>query len=420
MLSDARVLVGRFFRKYPLPKVRSTESGKLGFLESVRGLAAGAVVLVHILAAFYPGSIIGPSKAPANNELVGSLFYGLPLGFSVAGYFAVMVFFVLSGFVLTYRFFQSHDQNDIYKQAAKRYFRLAIPVFCAVSVAYLLFANGVMLNDSVAELTGSIDASSIYNFTPNLMDAVYNATIGVLVDGNTKYNPVLWTMSIELLGSFIVLGMALIISGLKKRWLMYTGAVILSSHSYYVCFILGMLLADIASNTNIITYLRQKVSGVYAYILLLAALVLASFPNNPTGDIDGTFFKTLLIPGLDPFYIHHIWLVVAAFSLLLVILVRLEIQKLLSNQLLVFLGGISFAVYLTHYLVLYCVGGRIFSSMRDDFGFDVSALTAGLVTVLVTLVVSILWKKYIDDMSVRVSRRFAGYILKQSVSDKIE
>jgi peptidoglycan/LPS O-acetylase OafA/YrhL len=199
------------------PKITSTDSGKLNYLESIRGIAACAVVLAHLLATYYPGAT-GDSSAPHTGEgTAAEWFFGLPLGFMVSGSFAVIVFFTLSGFVLTYKYFQKHNQKDLHRQAAKRYFRLAIPIFCIVVVAYLLIANGAMSNvHAVAQLTGSLEAARIFDFAPNLPQALYDATIGVLVDKNVVFNPVLWTMSVELIGSFVVFGLAALIGNLNK------------------------------------------------------------------------------------------------------------------------------------------------------------------------------------------------------------
>lgn len=401
------------FRKRKLPKVKSTESGKLDFLESVRGIAALAVVFAHILATYFPAAIVSPELAPVTNGFIVQLFYGLPFGLMVSGHFAVVVFFILSGFVLTYKFFQSRNLADLQKQLAKRFFRLAIPIFAIVVVAYLMLANGAMSQvDRVAELTGSPENMRIFNFDPSLTDALYDATIGVIVDGNVAYNPVLWTMQVEFAGSLIVFSLAALIGNLRRRWMVYVGALIFLNYNYLSCFILGMALADLVHNTRFIDYARTNISRFYAYAALGVVWILASFPYPDSENIKGTVFESLLIPGLGPDAIFNFWHFLAAFILLLVILVRLELQHLLSAKFLVFLGGISFGLYLTHYLILHSLGDSLYVLLRQTHGVNFAALIVAVAVILVTLLVSIFWKKYIDDMSVRVSRRFATYFLK--------
>jgi peptidoglycan/LPS O-acetylase OafA/YrhL len=396
-------------------KVKSTDSGKLSYLESIRGIAACAVVFAHLLATYYPGAS-GDSNAPhIGANTLATWFYGLPFGFTTSGSFAVIIFFTLSGFVLTYKYFQNHRQKDLQRQAAKRYFRLAIPIFFTVIIAYLLIANGAMSSvHTVAQMTGSPEAGRIFAFDPTLPQAFYDATIGVLVNKSTIFNPVLWTMSVELIGSFVVFGLAALLGNLNKRWIIYIGAVVALSHSYYVCFLLGMILADLVHTTKFVSYVRDKVSKVYIYGLLIIVAVLASFPDPLSINIGGTFFDHLLVPEVSSYFVFQSWQFLAAFVLLGIILVRPELQRILSNRILVFVGSISFAVYLTHYLVLHSIGDSLYVAMRNSaHGPNTAAAVAMAVTIIVTLTVSIFWKKYIDDMSVRVSRRAASALLDQ-------
>lgn len=40
--------------------------------------------------------------------------------------------------------------------------------------------------------------------SPFFLDALYSGGVGAFIYGDNRYNPVLWTMQIELLGSFII------------------------------------------------------------------------------------------------------------------------------------------------------------------------------------------------------------------------
>lgn len=399
------------FRRQRLEKVKSTEQGKLGYLESIRGLAALVVLFAHIMAAYFPAAGGGPSL-PSLNKPLEDLLYGLPFGFLINGHFAVVMFFTLSGFVLCYKYFQSHDIYDLQKQLAKRYFRLAIPIFVIVLVSYFMLANGAMsFTNDLALLTNSPEAARIFQFIPDLGSALYDATLGVLVYGNDAYNPVLWTMKVELLGSLMVFGFAALTGKLRKRWGLYIAAVILFNQSYLTCFVLGMALADLAINTNFIDYARKKVAPIYWYMALLLVWVPASLLNTNSDLIQNTF-HSLFLPGLDVSFTYNILHFSAAFILLMTILVRAELQRALSLKIFVFIGSISFAIYLTHYLLLHSLGAYVYVYTRTFSGANSSALCATIVVVVTTFIISYLWKKYIDDLSVAVSRRFAQYFLK--------
>lgn len=391
---------------------KSVDGNKLNYLESVRGLAACAVVFAHLLAVYLPGVLQKNNENLADNAVAGMLFYGLPLGFMSSGHFAVVLFFVLSGFVLTYKFFETGNQKDLHRQAAKRFLRLAIPIFVIVMIAYGMVSNNMMgYTNRVVELTGSTQAANNYNFTPTLLDSFHAAIFGVLVDENVKLNPVLWTMPVEFFGSFIVFGLAAFVSVVRYRWVIYIGAIILLGDSYYVCFILGMMLSDIIQRTSFLNFIRKNISRVYYVLAMLVVVVISSFPL-PSWGLDGTIYKSFLIPNVDTVYIFKLWQYFGGLLLLTLIVCSLYLQKILNNRVLVFLGGISFSVYLIHYLVLYSAGNYSYVLARNTYGVGVSALIAGCVTVIITLIVAIIWKKYIDDLSVRVSRSFANLILK--------
>lgn len=392
-----------------------TGEGKMLYLESIRGLAALSVVWAHILATYIPAAAVGPGYVQeGKNSFFASIFYGFPLGFTESGHFAVVLFFTLSGFVLSYKYFQTHNIGELQKQAAKRYFRLAIPVFATVMVSWVLISNGAFSNTiKIAAITGSPEAGKIFNFSPTLWNALYDATLGVLVGGHVQYNPVLWTMPVEFIGSFVLFGFLTLVGGLRYRWLFYLASTLFLNSSYYTCFILGAILADMAINTSFIQWTREKVSVVYVYTTLVVVALLASFPYPDQG-ADGERFQTIPFPGVDAGTSYVLWHFIAAFLLLGIILVRKEIQSILSTRALVFIGGLSFSLYLTHYLVLHSLGDTTFVYLSHNLSLGLSAAIAAILVVVVTMFVSIAWKKYVDDMSVQVSRSMARILLQSS------
>ena len=88
---------------------------RIAYLESIRGLAALQVLLLHFLAAFAP-----------------DLVFSLPAGAAVAGYIHY-IFFALSGYVLT-RSFERHLAQPS-SQILARVIRLGLPAITATLVA---------------------------------------------------------------------------------------------------------------------------------------------------------------------------------------------------------------------------------------------------------------------------------------------
>ena len=113
---------------------------KFDFLDGLRGWAALIVFILH--------SHIFLWICPTDNFMAKRWFYGTPARLCEDGASAICLFFILSGFVLSYKFFM--DPNNRYKylvEAANwRYFRLVTPVFFSVLFSFILVKCDFMHN----------------------------------------------------------------------------------------------------------------------------------------------------------------------------------------------------------------------------------------------------------------------------------
>ena len=98
---------------------------RIAYLESIRGLAALQVLLLHFLAAFAPDLVF---SLPAGAAVAGYIHLS-PLYFLYDGYSAVYIFFALSGYVLT-RSFERHLAQPS-SQILARVIRLGLPAITA-------------------------------------------------------------------------------------------------------------------------------------------------------------------------------------------------------------------------------------------------------------------------------------------------
>ena len=123
--------------------------GRISYLESIRGLAALQVLLLHFLAAFTPEFVFSlPGAAP-----VAGFVHLSPLYFLYDGYSAVYIFFALSGYVLT----RSFERNLArpFAQVPARIVRLGLPAMAAVLVSAAIMLMFGKPNIVAGELTGS-------------------------------------------------------------------------------------------------------------------------------------------------------------------------------------------------------------------------------------------------------------------------
>src|SRR6185437_16408809 len=104
---------------------------RLDYLDGLRGIAALLVVFNHYALSFYPAAFSKSLGEFHTKSHLETIFFNTPLAILVNGSFAVCLFVLLSGFVLSIKYFQNRDIPHLQKSAVLRYFRLLPPIlFC--------------------------------------------------------------------------------------------------------------------------------------------------------------------------------------------------------------------------------------------------------------------------------------------------
>jgi len=111
---------------------------KIQYLDGLRGLAALVVVFHHFILAFYPALFLGRNAATHLKDGTEAFISGSAMNIFYGGNFMVAIFFVLSGFVLSHKFFLKKDYEILTQGAVKRYIRLVIPVALSIFIAFFL------------------------------------------------------------------------------------------------------------------------------------------------------------------------------------------------------------------------------------------------------------------------------------------
>src|ERR1700682_929676 len=130
---------------------------RIAYLESIRGLAALQVLLLHFLAGFAADLVF---SLPAGAAVAGYIHLS-PLYFLYDGYSAVYIFFALSGYVLT-RAFERHLARPA-SQILARIVRLGLPAIAATLVAALVMLMFGKPNVPAGESGGSVWVGSQWN-----------------------------------------------------------------------------------------------------------------------------------------------------------------------------------------------------------------------------------------------------------------
>lgn len=370
---------------------------KIYFFEGVRGIAAFVVVISHFIQVFYPGLFSLDPKLTHNNFETN--LSKSPVNLLYNGNFAVCIFFVLSGFVLSYRYFLKKENEILVESAVKRYFRLALPVTISVLFAYTLLKLNLYYFGYSSYITKST-MPNFYAMDANIVSALKEGLFSAFFLNEFSYNAVLWTMYYELLGSFVVFAFLALFGNVRNRIVPYILLLTLFWNTYFFAFILGMLLCDMHINLSgkIHSIFKNKVSVLG---ILMFGIYLASFPYV---DVQSTIYEIIVVEGLEInyFMMAHI---IGAFLILFAILFSDVLQKIFEIKPLSYLGNVSFSLYLIHFIIINSVSCYIFLKLfKQGISYNTSFLVAFCISIVITFVLAHYMTKYVDLNSVKLSK----------------
>ncbi len=340
-----------------MPATANNAEPHLKYLDSARGIASLMVFATHFLSRNF-------------QEKMNMHYFFLVFN----GQEAVNFFFVLSGFVLSYKYIVRNKSLDVGPFYVSRFFRL-FPGFFLMVLAGALFQHRGELG---LHFFKDLFVYNKYEFWEEAL---------LLRFHNKFYGPG-WTLTFEMAVSFLM--PFFIALALKDRRLVaYLIVVTLIIGNNLMCsylFLFGILASCYYLEISDRSF-RQTKWFRYRYPILIVAAI---------------FFSLRHIDGIWPFgptykyiadYLHldfAVYAGLACFVFLVAILHSKRVQRILENRILVFFGKISFSIYLVHVLVidlLYLYLGNFLSGPDYRYRLVLVTLTC---TLLVTLAATVL------------------------------
>ncbi len=368
---------------------------RLEYLNGLRGLAALVVVFHHFAYVFL---VFATRGAGANHFAIEKTIYTTPLQLLVAGNFAVCIFFILSGYVLSYAFFQTGKTSVVQKAAVKRYFRLMPPILGSVLLAWAIIRLGLNFSDGAAAISGSSWLANFWPRTVSLGEAVYYGAYGILVGNSSPglLNNALWTMKVELIGSMLVFGFLGLFGKLRLRWLMYALLAMATWNSYYLAFVLGIALCDV---TNRSWSPKQLAWPITAGLALVGLWLGAA----PIPGATSTIYSSFGWPGADPNVVFILTHIIGATMLLGAVVYSPVLKLVFASRPLRYLGKISFSMYLLHLLVLGTISSYMFTVLSVSHGYLLSLLVTGAAYLVIVTIAADIFTRHVDEPSVKLA-----------------
>lgn len=300
-------------------------------IEGLRAIAIGTVLIYHAGAAFLPGGFIG-----------------------------VDIFFVISGFLITGVLIREVEKTTrvslprFYARRAKRLFPAAALVLAVTSLVTWLTGSEVHWRT----FGGDIVSAALYVVNWRLADR----SVDYLAEG-TGASPVqhFWSLAVEeqfyIVWPLLLLAVARVVrrTGLQLRPLMAVGLSLIALPS------LAWSIALTASNAPVAFFVsttRLWELGIGALIAVGAGL-WASLPAAAVRLLGWGGLGAILAAALvfdESFAWPGAWALVPTLGTAAIIIAgsrhRTEVQRLLSLKPAVWLGGLSYSLYLWHWPIL--------------------------------------------------------------------
>jgi peptidoglycan/LPS O-acetylase OafA/YrhL len=386
-------------------------------LDGIRGFAALIVFFAHFLAAFKPTAIFGSSQPTAVE-----LFYKTPLGLTTAGNFAVCLFFILSGYVLSIKHFNCQTKDvEIYGDILKRYVRLGIPLVLTCLVSFLIYKQDFYYNRQVADFLAH---DWFRDYFKNLQDKHFfsffqDILFQVFVKAQ-DYNPPAWTIMTELMGSYLTFVVVVIARNVKAnyRFILYLILFLLFSGNYLQNFILGIAIAD--SDINL-KCCWKKLFSQHKFVFFMVAnigfyfsLLIGSFPYYLSKEMlisSGSFYQNLII--LDNRDVFGGGITLISSALFFLTYKHTVYKHFFETNIMQILGKYSFMLYLTHFLTLASISSFVYLKIQG-MGEWMRLLLTFIVYLLSTVLLTLSMEKYANLPSIQISNRFKAFYLNKT------
>jgi peptidoglycan/LPS O-acetylase OafA/YrhL len=414
-------------------KLRST-----AWLDGLRGTAALIVAIRHFCNAFFPWVAHGWASTEKDYRIL-QFFW---IRYFISAKLMVAMFFVISGFVLSHksvRLIRGQQYSALLEclssSVFRRWIRLMLPSIASILINFTATQLRFLCSPSQKRPPFMKRLWGLYMDIVKISDPwrlgnIYKAF----------YNPVLWTIQLEFIGSMIVFFLVL---GLARTRVFTKLAVLFvlmvqcsgTNHGMLMLFIGGLAIAEL-DVLPALAHLKERhhtsrgshMLKLIPFAIFILGTYVGSHPNN-NHKAPGYQTLALLTPDVwrvAPGETELFWPSIGALLIVSALNFCPILQRVFTTGFAQYLGDISFSLYLVHWYIieLLCrplvprVIKLVVGESNHEGLFALGMLLSLLIIVPFTFWASDLFTRFVDASSVRLARKLETLVMRKIETDR--
>ena len=344
------------------PKDNATTLSYKPYISGLKGFACLMVMLGHFLGVFNYAENF-PDSIGIIDKILGSKF-----SFVVNESFWLYLFFIVSGYLLSRN--PAKRIRELISKGIFRFFRLALPIFFAYLIIYIISLTVGFHNSETIDLfSNEWFQKAVYGGQYSLYD-VLKSPVYVLVLGKCSLNSPYWVLKDMLIASYIIY----ILGYLRYRF--PKCAVLLD----FACLAFALF--------------GGKVSSVIS--ACVAGMLVLRFEEN-IGELFSN--RAFAVSAISTSFLMYILsrreISYFFFASLIILLPKTKVlNAIFSSKIADWLGKISFGIYSFHW-PLYCsVGALIMISVGNVYGVLAAIVCCWCITILLSIIYNITFERF--------------------------
>lgn len=363
---------------------------RIPWIDGLKGIASLLIVLHHFVLAFVPALYYGDVVEARLFSNEGNLADS-PLLFFIGGHFLVSMFLLLSGLVLSLQVYRLSTLQDLLSKIVLRYIRLAIPVLIVSAIVYFLLRYSLFSHQQLYLISGSPWLTHFYQAPLRFTSILETSLFTVWFIGNDLYSNAFWMLTHLFYGSLLTYSLIYCIRRFDSRIQLFVIliSIVFSSfvNPYLMNFSYGMLLSWMLLNLDF-----TKKRTFLSIVFFVMGILFAGYPQGVDPMNFYRYLDTVVLTFPSSIFYHSF----GSFLIILSILFYQGKLSIFSSKVSLFLGRISFAVYLIHIPILYSLSFYLFLILNDmQIPYDINVMINLIFTFASVLILSTLFEMFV-------------------------